>query len=55
MATPSNKTKLIIDVPTDLKQEFKVACVKNGLNMTDVVTSLIGSWVANLEKNKGAM
>jgi hypothetical protein len=29
MATPSNKTKLIIDVPTDLKQEFKVACVKN--------------------------
>jgi hypothetical protein len=55
MATPSNKSKITVDIPTDLKQDFKIQCAVHKLNMTDVVESLIGTWVQNLKNSeKGA-
>lgn len=50
MPTPDKKTKLIVDVPTDLKKEFKIYCTMNSVPMTEIIEKLIRQF---LQKNKG--
>ncbi len=40
-----NKENLIIIVDSDLKQDFRITCIKNKRNMTDVVTELIKDYL----------
>lgn len=55
MATPSEKSKLNIDIPADLKHDLKVFCVKNRSNMTDVVIDLIREYLHHQNNEKGAV
>lgn len=50
MATPSNKSKLTIDVPAHMKRQLKVYCAVNQLNMTDVVEELLRAFLESAEK-----
>lgn len=49
MATAANKTKLIVDIDTDLKKEFKVLCTKNDTSMTVIVEGLIQKYMEQME------
>jgi hypothetical protein len=56
MATPTGKVKLTVDIPLELKQEFKVFCAINQLNMTQVVESLIEMYLKEYKpKKEGAI
>lgn len=47
MAKPSLPTKkLQMNVPEDLHRAFKMACLKQDRDMTDVTVSLIEKWIA---------
>jgi hypothetical protein len=51
MATPENKTKLTVDIPSELKQDLKVYCAMNRVNMTVIVEQLIREFLdQNQEK-----
>jgi Ni2+-binding GTPase involved in maturation of urease and hydrogenase len=50
MATPAGKTKLIIDIPEDLKTEFKLYCIRNKTNMTEVLTDFIQKTIEERKK-----
>lgn len=39
--TPEGKTKLTIDVPVKLKQDFKVHCIQQGTTMTDLISEFM--------------
>lgn len=47
MPSANGKTKLNIDIPLELKQQLKVHCVLNKLNMTHIVENLIRSYLDN--------
>lgn len=55
VATPSGKEKLTVDLPSDLKIEFKVHCITNGVAMTEILESLIRNYLDGQKKDKGAM
>lgn len=47
MEKPSLPTKkLQMNVPEDLHRAFKMACLKQDRDMTDVTVSLIEKWIA---------
>lgn len=52
MATSDKKTKLIVDIPTDLKKDFKVYCTLNEVPMTEIIESLIQQFL-NSKKETG--
>lgn len=41
--------KLQMNVPEDLHRAFKIACLKNDRDMTDVTVSLIQQWITDHE------
>lgn len=55
MAAAPGKVKLNIDIAADLKQEFKIHCVTHGKSMTDIVESLIRTYLDEFKQEKGAM
>lgn len=56
MATPAGKAKLTVDIPHELKQEFKVYCAIHQVNMTQVMETLIRQYLEdNKPKQKGAI
>lgn len=56
MATPSGKTKLTVDIPANLKQEFKVHCTVQGKAMASVVEELLQNYLNEQnQKEKGAV
>ncbi|HEY9692226.1 MAG TPA: plasmid partition protein ParG [Oculatellaceae cyanobacterium] len=44
------KETMHVVIPSDLKKQFKAACVMEGVNMSDVVVELLKDW---MEKRKG--
>lgn len=36
---------MLISIPADLKKEFKIACVKNEISMSDAILNLIWEYV----------
>jgi len=40
-----NKENLIIIIDSALKQEFRISCIKDNRNMTEVVTELIETYL----------
>jgi hypothetical protein len=55
MASAPGKVKLNIDVDAELKQEFRVHCVMNKTNMTEIVEQLIRTYLSNFKEEKGAI
>jgi hypothetical protein len=50
-----NKVKLTVDIPAELKTQFKIFCVKNRISMTEIVEELIRGYMdQSNEKEKGA-
>lgn len=47
------KSKLTIDLPEDLKTEFKIYCAVNKMSMTDVVERLIREYIAPKKSKDG--
>lgn len=45
MATPEGKSKLIVDIPTELKKDLKLYCTINDVPMTEIVSGLIESFL----------
>ncbi|MGB3205453.1 MAG: plasmid partition protein ParG [Crinalium sp.] len=43
------KETMHVVLPSDLKKQFKAACVMEGVNMSDVVVELLKEW---MEKRK---
>ena len=43
------KETMHVVIPSDLKKQFKAACVMEGVNMSDVVVELLREW---MEKRK---
>ena len=40
-----NLTQINAYVPTEIKQEFKLECLKAGKTMSDVVEMLVTAWI----------
>lgn len=55
MAAAPGKVKLNIDIEADLKQKFRVHCVMNETNMTEIVEQLIRDYLTNFNQEKGAV
>jgi hypothetical protein len=49
------KSKLTVDLPDELKTEFKIYCAVNQVSMVDVIEQLIRGYLSNHPKIKGAM
>jgi hypothetical protein len=47
-----SKVNLNISIDEATRQEFKVACVKNGTNMTDVILQCIYTYIVEYLKNE---
>lgn len=45
MPTPIGKSKLIVDIPSELKKDFKLYCTINDVPMTEIVSELIESFL----------
>jgi len=39
-------------VPTSIKQEFKLECLKAGTTMSDVIQELVGDWLKKRQSNQ---
>jgi predicted glycosyl hydrolase (DUF1957 family) len=52
----AKETTIHIVIPSDLKKEFKSACVFEGVNMSEVVCELIQEWLndRNAQTQKSA-
>lgn len=40
-------TKIILNIEKDLKIDFNTKCIKNGINMTEVILQAIKEYVNN--------
>lgn len=45
MVTPNGKAKFIADIPTELKQDFKLYCLMNDVPMTVVAEEMVKSFL----------
>ena len=45
----SNKDQLVVVIDSNLKQSFKIACIKNKENMTDAIREMIVNYVSRTD------
>jgi hypothetical protein len=47
-----NLTQINAYVPSEIKQEFKLECLKAGKTMSDVIEELVSGWLEKRPKDK---
>ncbi len=47
-----NLSQINAYVPVEVKQEFKLECLKAGKTMSDVIEELVGDWLKKRPKDK---
>jgi predicted DNA-binding protein (UPF0278 family) len=47
-----NLSQINAYVPTEIKQEFKLECLKAGKTMSDVIEELVADWLKKRPKDK---
>ncbi len=47
-----NLSQINAYVPTEIKQEFKLECLKAGKTMSDVIEELVGGWLKKRKESQ---
>ena len=47
MTKMSEKNKILIRVPSEMKKELQIIAIKKGTNMTEIILNLIEEYIKN--------
>jgi len=43
----AEKDQIIITIDSDMKKDFRIACIEDGKSMTDILSELIAKYLKN--------